>query len=123
MLQAPISFYSPSDILINDTCAHTYRHTHINRLCAHFYVLFFLSVIGTLAKDLESIPAPTSDDTISLQYVITHVTCSHNTLDIFFKAILVVLVEYVFSFAFNYDTCGKATEMNLLTNLYMYTYV
>ena len=60
VLQAPISFYSPSDILINDTRVHArmHTHTHTHRIRAHFSVCqIFLSVIGTLAKDLESMPA------------------------------------------------------------------
>ena len=65
VLQAPISFYSPSDILINDirmhthahtqACAHTYTHTHTHTqthtqthcesLCSFFVFFRFFSKV------------------------------------------------------------------------------
>lgn len=51
VLRAPISFYSPSDILINDTRTRLDTQTS-TEFCAHFYVLWMSSVIGTLAKNL-----------------------------------------------------------------------
>ena len=87
VLQAPISFYSPSDILINDTRVHarmhTHTHTHTQNPCSFFSLSDFLKCYWHIGKGPWINACTVCDDTISLQYIITDVTCLQNILDIF----------------------------------------